>query len=594
MAISHKNLHKALHSGNTAVVTKALSDRVRTGVLNLSSMDLTQVPPEIFSLSKPVVHLNLSGNQLTTLPDQFEKLPRLQILNLHNNQLKELPASMGSLPALTSIELGKNKFKSLPPVLLEIPTVTTLIGIPKFARGQARKNLEFFFRHSTSVSVEIRACLFALLSKNTKAIAALTLSELASCLRGELPSIHAAATAELLSRSANVELQSGAGHSITVLGNVAFKKSELKSSVKAREIDYSPKVTNNTTHIVLGKSPKNTEAIVGLSYTFLTPQQAASMITHQVSKTKETKPLQQDSVHRVAHAENISLMLMSKEDGTIEMGLQLVKTLGFPPEASTALFVVAKLSPNAKHRGAARKLIKAHGSKGLREVLADRGKLAFEGDKAEKNTASKLQYYARKAGDVDWLEVARMVHQKTGYGLSYILDTAPVEQRVALLRDYVQKNALNFHAVYSPGYRPGYTNPFAYEYYQGRTVPDYIFELTELESLSISYERLNKLSPNLVQMTHLKTLDLSWNMFTALPDYLGELSQLTTLHLDGNEFPTFPSAVIKRLTNLRTLTIQGNRNASEYAGIQVPQDVREALPGCTFRDGLTHYQQRGY
>ena len=57
------------------------------------SADLTEFPREIFDLADSLEVLNLSGNALTTLPDDLPRLHRLRVLFCSNNAFTELPAA---------------------------------------------------------------------------------------------------------------------------------------------------------------------------------------------------------------------------------------------------------------------------------------------------------------------------------------------------------------------------------------------------------------------------------------------------------------------------------------------------------------------
>lgn len=65
-------------------------------VLDLGSNKLTALPNELFDHLKLLKKLNLSQNQLVTLPDSLGTLTQLQELSVTHNKLQSLPASLGS------------------------------------------------------------------------------------------------------------------------------------------------------------------------------------------------------------------------------------------------------------------------------------------------------------------------------------------------------------------------------------------------------------------------------------------------------------------------------------------------------------------
>ncbi len=123
------------------------------------SCNLTEVPPEVFSLAESLEVLDLSGNKISSLPADFARLRKLRIvffsdnlftefpsvlseckelsmigfksnfieripenalpettrwLILTNNKIKELPASIGKCPLLQKVALAGNELKELP------------------------------------------------------------------------------------------------------------------------------------------------------------------------------------------------------------------------------------------------------------------------------------------------------------------------------------------------------------------------------------------------------------------------------------------------------------------------------------------------
>src|SRR5690606_27531361 len=64
---------------------------------------LTEFPREILDLADSLEVLNLSGNALSALPDDFHRLTRLRVLFCDRNHFSELPACLGQCAALTML-----------------------------------------------------------------------------------------------------------------------------------------------------------------------------------------------------------------------------------------------------------------------------------------------------------------------------------------------------------------------------------------------------------------------------------------------------------------------------------------------------------
>ena len=65
-------------------------------------------------------------------------------------------------------------------------------------------------------------------------------------------------------------------------------------------------------------------------------------------------------------------------------------------------------------------------------------------------------------------------------------------------------------------------------------IPESIENLTEIEVLNLSYNKLIKLPPTFKNLKNLKLLDLSWNEFVEIPGIIKNLPSLRTLNLDHN------------------------------------------------------------
>lgn len=75
---------------------------------------LSEFPREIFDLADTLEILDLSGNALSSLPDDLPRLHRLRIIFCSENQFTELPAVLGRCPSLTMIGFKANRIASVP------------------------------------------------------------------------------------------------------------------------------------------------------------------------------------------------------------------------------------------------------------------------------------------------------------------------------------------------------------------------------------------------------------------------------------------------------------------------------------------------
>ncbi len=75
---------------------------------------LTEFPNEIFDLADTLEILNLTGNQLKTLPDDLTKLKKLKVIFCSENQFIHVPEVLGAFDHLTMVGFKSNKISYLP------------------------------------------------------------------------------------------------------------------------------------------------------------------------------------------------------------------------------------------------------------------------------------------------------------------------------------------------------------------------------------------------------------------------------------------------------------------------------------------------
>ncbi|MGL4472924.1 MAG: protein kinase [Shewanella sp.] len=93
-------------------------EQLRTGLLNGATdirihEQLTEFPVEIFKLADSLQLLDLSQNQLSTLPAEFACLTELKILFMSDNLFDHLPDVLGQCPKLEMIGFKSNQIKTV-------------------------------------------------------------------------------------------------------------------------------------------------------------------------------------------------------------------------------------------------------------------------------------------------------------------------------------------------------------------------------------------------------------------------------------------------------------------------------------------------
>lgn len=99
-------------SNLTEVPVRELALFTKATVLDLSCNNITSLPPEFCNLTH-LVKVDLSKNQLTCLPDDLGNLSSLQHLDLYNNKLTVLPVSVSQLRNLKWLDLKDNPLEAV-------------------------------------------------------------------------------------------------------------------------------------------------------------------------------------------------------------------------------------------------------------------------------------------------------------------------------------------------------------------------------------------------------------------------------------------------------------------------------------------------
>ncbi|KAH7622124.1 putative Leucine-rich repeat-containing protein 1 [Nannochloris sp. 'desiccata'] len=106
------------------------------------------------------------------------------------------------------------------------------------------------------------------------------------------------------------------------------------------------------------------------------------------------------------------------------------------------------------------------------------------------------------------------------------------------------------------------------------SIPAQVFELTELEELSLAGNNISILPPEIGKLTLLERLQLSGNELKHFPEEIGELKALKGLWVHGNRLQSLPD-LLPKLTNLVQLSIAGNEIKALPEGIGSLSSLKE-------------------
>lgn len=88
------------------------SSAVPGRTLDLSGQQLTNIPEDVLTETDITV-LNISNNQLTTLPAAIANLVNLEVLNVENNRITSFPAELSQLKNLRQLLANNNRMENV-------------------------------------------------------------------------------------------------------------------------------------------------------------------------------------------------------------------------------------------------------------------------------------------------------------------------------------------------------------------------------------------------------------------------------------------------------------------------------------------------
>ncbi len=91
--------------------------------LEFNMCGFTKFPTKVFGMQHLTI-LELSDNEIQSLPPEINTIPNLDTLDLSSNNLSSLPKELSDLKNLRYLNINNNYFKTIPDVLYKIPSLT--------------------------------------------------------------------------------------------------------------------------------------------------------------------------------------------------------------------------------------------------------------------------------------------------------------------------------------------------------------------------------------------------------------------------------------------------------------------------------------
>lgn len=103
--------------------------------LNLSNQQVTTIPPEVFKLNN-IEHLIMQNNKIKEIPSDLQLLVTLKTLDLSQNEIQEVPSFIEDMNQLDFLNLSNNPL---------LPKFQPLLNAANQANPKLRETLDICF-----------------------------------------------------------------------------------------------------------------------------------------------------------------------------------------------------------------------------------------------------------------------------------------------------------------------------------------------------------------------------------------------------------------------------------------------------------------
>jgi len=113
-------------NGTSKTINNHLQNAQKTGVCQLTQMQIKEVPEKLFLLKQNLRVLDLSSNQIEIVPEAIGGFIQMKSLCMDKNLLTSLPKSIGNLKKLESLSVSFNIIRSIPSTISGLKNLVTV------------------------------------------------------------------------------------------------------------------------------------------------------------------------------------------------------------------------------------------------------------------------------------------------------------------------------------------------------------------------------------------------------------------------------------------------------------------------------------
>jgi hypothetical protein len=349
---------------------------------------------------------------------------------------------------------------------------------------------------------------------------------------------------------------------LTIIGDSVFKVKELKERLAAFDIKIAPRLTNKTTHILLGLNPSTTKGLEDFDgeLCFLKDRHLQAVLDEL-----EQPYLQEDDEQTVQSVENIADLLMSGTKDNINLAIQIIEGGGFPTELIPHAFIAMKIARDSDIYQSIKKILDKYLPASAKKSI--RRTLSLYTNMREKSLTKNLRKYTERVDGLDGIEIAKIFFQYYKKGVQFIWkyskDSALNKE---ILEHYIQGKTLDLSGL-------------------GLTIlPKEIEDYPEITKVNLRNNEFASIPKQLLSLPNLEWLDVSANYYLGgVSPHLTKMKKLKFLDLRGH-LMYWDSPHLLKLTQLETLVLK-DISAYYHRGNEqkIKKRIKEALPDCEIK-----------
>ncbi len=237
--------------------------------------------------------------------------------------------------------------------------------------------------------------------------------------------------------------------------------------------------------------------------------------------------------------DKISKLLLSVEDGSVQVAFSLLENRDFPMILLSEVFAIAKITSNKGIRTIAESIIEKEASEDIFKLLTSKLSLGYGNTlnpPTEKTIKKNIGTYV-KGNELDGLKIAQALYQGHGLGIAYLLDESTEENKIEIFKSFIQGTVLKLTGIALTKF------------------PSTAFNFPELTEIDLSDNKIGSIPADIEVFKNLKALKINDNKITSIHKNFGTLVKLVELDLSNNALKKGVPDFMFKLVNLQKLDL---------------------------------------